>query len=77
MVEGAGDHCCEYMTDGRVVVLGPIGRNCGAGMTGGLAYILDEGDDFAQRVNQDVKYYRIQSESAKKELHDLIKEFTN
>ena len=51
VVEGTGDHCCEYMTDGRVVVLGPIGRNCGAGMTGGLAYILDEGEDFAQRVN--------------------------
>lgn len=51
VVEGAGDHCCEYMTDGRVVVLGSIGRNCGAGMTGGLAFILDEGDDFALRVN--------------------------
>merc|ERR1719331_1895744 len=43
VVEGAGDHCCEYMTNGAVVSLGPIGRNAAAGMTGGVAYFLDEG----------------------------------
>lgn len=75
VVEGAGDHCCEYMTDGRVVVLGSVGRNCGAGMTGGLAFILDQGDDFAQRVSSDVKHYRIHSEATKKELYGLIQEF--
>jgi glutamate synthase (ferredoxin) len=43
VVEGTGDHCCEYMTNGAVVTLGPIGRNAAAGMTGGVAYFLDEG----------------------------------
>jgi glutamate synthase (ferredoxin) len=43
VVEGTGDHCCEYMTNGAVVALGPIGRNAAAGMTGGVAYFLDEG----------------------------------
>jgi len=42
VIEGAGDHCCEYMTGGVIVVLGKVGRNVGAGMTGGLAYFLDE-----------------------------------
>ena len=42
VVEGAGDHCCEYMTGGIVVVLGPTGRNFAAGMSGGIAYVLDE-----------------------------------
>lgn len=41
MIEGAGDHCCEYMTAGVVVVLGSAGRNIGAGMTGGLGYFYD------------------------------------
>jgi len=44
VIEGAGDHCCEYMTGGVVVVLGPVGRNFGAGMSNGLAYVLDEGE---------------------------------
>jgi glutamate synthase domain-containing protein 3 len=42
VVEGAGDHCCEYMTGGVVVVLGPVGRNFAAGMSNGIAYVLDE-----------------------------------
>jgi glutamate synthase (NADPH/NADH) large chain/glutamate synthase (ferredoxin) len=42
VVEGVGDHGCEYMTGGRIVVLGPTGRNFGAGMSGGIAYVLDE-----------------------------------
>ena len=42
VTEGAGDHCCEYMTGGKVVILGSTGRNIGAGMTGGIAFIIDE-----------------------------------
>lgn len=72
VVEGAGDHCCEYMTDGRVVVLGGVGRNCGAGMTGGLAYIMDTGADFAQRVNSDVRIQRVATPAAEAELKELI-----
>ena len=51
VVEGAGDHCCEYMTGGVVVILGETGRNFGAGMTGGAAYVLDEEGTFDQRYN--------------------------
>ena len=46
-----GDHGCEYMTGGQVVVLGPAGRNFGAGMSGGIAYVLDEDGSFPSRVN--------------------------
>jgi glutamate synthase domain-containing protein 3 len=52
VVEGVGDHGCEYMTGGRVVVLGATGRNFAAGMSGGVAYILDEKGDFATRCNK-------------------------
>jgi glutamate synthase domain-containing protein 2/glutamate synthase domain-containing protein 3 len=51
VVEGVGDHGCEYMTGGRVAVLGRTGRNFAAGMSGGIAYVLDEDGDFAQRCN--------------------------
>ncbi len=51
VVEGVGDHGCEYMTGGTVLILGATGRNFGAGMTGGTAYVFDEGDNFAQRYN--------------------------
>ena len=51
VVEGVGDHGCEYMTGGRVVVLGPTGRNFAAGMSGGIAYVLDEEGAFAKRCN--------------------------
>ncbi len=51
VVEGAGDHCCEYMTGGVVIVLGRTGRNFAAGMSGGIAYVLDEDDTFASRCN--------------------------
>jgi glutamate synthase domain-containing protein 3 len=51
VVEGAGDHACEYMTGGSVLVLGPVGRNFGAGMTGGTAYVLDPDGRLAGRVN--------------------------
>src|SRR5581483_510076 len=52
VVEAVGDHGCEYMTGGRVVVIGPTGRNFAAGMSGGVAYVLDETGDFATRCNQ-------------------------
>jgi glutamate synthase (NADPH/NADH) large chain len=51
VVEGAGDHCCEYMTGGIVIVLGPTGRNFAAGMSGGVAYVLDETGDFEKLCN--------------------------
>ena len=51
VVEGVGDHGCEYMTGGVVVVIGKTGRNFAAGMSGGVAYVLDEAGDFAERCN--------------------------
>ncbi|MCC9000384.1 MAG: glutamate synthase subunit alpha, partial [Candidatus Contendobacter sp.] len=54
VVEGVGDHGCEYMTGGVVVVLGPSGRNFAAGMSGGIAYVLDETGDFIRRANRDM-----------------------
>jgi glutamate synthase (NADPH/NADH) large chain len=51
VVEGVGDHGCEYMTGGRVVVLGGTGRNFGAGMSGGIAYVYDDDGSFPSRVN--------------------------
>ena len=52
VVEAVGDHGCEYMTGGKVVVLGPTGRNFAAGMSGGIAYVLDEAGDFPTRCNK-------------------------
>jgi glutamate synthase (NADPH/NADH) large chain len=54
VVEGVGDHGCEYMTGGRVVVLGPTGRNFGAGMSGGIAYVYDPDGTFGERVNYEM-----------------------
>src|SRR5436190_664271 len=54
VIEGAGAHCCEYMTAGVVVVLGPVGRNFAAGMSNGIAYVLDEAETFAARLNSDM-----------------------
>ncbi len=54
VVEGVGDHGCEYMTGGRVVVLGSTGRNFGAGMSGGIAYVLDRNNDFDRKVNHEM-----------------------
>lgn len=56
VVEGTGDHGCEYMTGGKVVVLGKTGRNFAAGMSGGVAYVLDEDDSFPSRCNQEMVY---------------------
>lgn len=54
VIEGVGDHGCEYMTGGRVVVLGKTGRNFAAGMSGGIAYVLDEDDSFSSRLNTEM-----------------------
>ena len=52
VVEGIGDHGCEYMTGGRVVILGETGRNFGAGMSGGVAYIWDPAKNFSKNLNK-------------------------
>mgnify|MGYP000573881169 CR=1 FL=1 len=52
VVEGVGDHGCEYMTGGRVVVIGKVGKNFAAGMSGGVAYVLDENNDLYTKVNK-------------------------
>jgi len=54
VVEGVGDHGCEYMTGGRVIVLGETGKNFAAGMSGGIAYVFEDGYDFAQRCNTEM-----------------------
>ena len=73
VVEGVGDHGCEYMTAGTVVVIGETGRNFGAGMTGGTAYVLDEKQQFEQRFNPDwVKIEKMKSEADVKSLMALI-----
>ncbi|KAK8649235.1 hypothetical protein V6N13_129968 [Hibiscus sabdariffa] len=73
VVEGTGDHCCEYMTGGCVVVLGKVGRNVAAGMTGGLAYILDEDDTLIPKVNKEiVKIQRVTAPVGQMQLKSLI-----
>ncbi|WP_165222717.1 glutamate synthase large subunit [Aquisphaera insulae] len=54
VVEGTGDHCCEYMTGGVAVIIGRTGRNFAAGMSGGMAFVLDEAGDFSRRCNKDM-----------------------
>jgi glutamate synthase (NADPH/NADH) large chain len=72
VIEGAGDHCCEYMTDGVVVVLGPTGMNFGAGMTGGFAYVLDMDRNFVDLYNHElIDIHRITPESMEAHLHHL------
>ena len=73
VVEGAGDHCCEYMTGGRTVVLGPTGRNFAAGMSGGVAYVLDEVGNFDYFCNMEmVELSLIEDSHDSKELHGYI-----
>ncbi|HWA87414.1 MAG TPA: glutamate synthase large subunit [Opitutus sp.] len=73
VVEGVGDHACEYMTGGRVVVLGTTGRNFAAGMSGGVAYVLDERGDFAKHVNQSmVGIEKLESRSEIAEVRAMI-----
>ena len=73
VVEGVGDHGCEYMTAGVVAILGETGRNFGAGMTGGTAYVLDEKGEFEKKYNSDwVKLEKVTSETDIKNLMALI-----
>ncbi len=74
VVEGAGDHCCEYMTGGMVVVLGRTGINFGAGFTGGFAYVLDTDRDFVDRYNHDlIDIHRVTHESMEAHLQHLLR----
>jgi len=72
VVEGIGDHGCEYMTGGRVVVLGKIGRNFGAGMSGGIAYVYDVYKDFADRCNPEMIDLDPCTEADRDELFGMI-----
>ncbi|WP_219835793.1 glutamate synthase large subunit [Paenibacillus sp. R14(2021)] len=73
VVEGTGDHGCEYMTGGRVVILGPTGRNFAAGMSGGVAYVLDEAGDFYKHCNIEmVLLERVEDERDSEELQAMI-----
>ena len=74
VVEGVGDHGCEYMTGGRVVVLGPTGRNFAAGMSGGVAYVLDADGTFESRCNMGIVGFDPIEEADAIELHELIEE---
>ncbi len=78
VVEGVGDHCCEYMTGGLVTVLGNTGHNFGAGMTGGFAYVLDQHNTFVDKYNHElVEIQRISSEdmeSHRNHLRGVIRE---
>lgn len=74
VIEGAGDHCCEYMTGGRVVILGSVGRNFAAGMSGGLAYVLNEDNNFDYFCNMEmVELSLIEDLADERELKGLIK----
>ena len=76
MVEGTGDHCCEYMTGGHITILGDTGVNFGAGMTGGFAYVLDETRTFFDKCNRSlINLERITTEEMqphRKYLKELI-----
>jgi glutamate synthase domain-containing protein 2/glutamate synthase domain-containing protein 3 len=73
VVEGVGDHGCEYMTGGRVIVLGATGKNFAAGMSGGIAYVLDEHGGFERRCNPEmVKLYRLEDAAEIDEVRQMI-----
>src|SRR5437660_802679 len=76
VVEAVGDHGCEYMTGGRVVVLGPTGRNFAAGMSGGIAYVLDEEGEVSRSCNPEmVKLYKLEDPEEIAEVQELIRRF--
>ena len=79
VVEGAGDHCCEYMTGGTITVLGTTGVNFGAGMTGGFAYVLDQDRSFIDKFNSElVEIHRVNAEYMepyRNHLRNNIREF--
>merc|ERR1712238_490089 len=73
VAEGAGDHCCEYMTGGVVVMLGSVGRNVGAGMTGGIGYFYDADNSFDDKVNLEiVKVQRLSTTEGEAQLKHMI-----
>ncbi|HEX4601352.1 MAG TPA: glutamate synthase large subunit [Gemmatimonadales bacterium] len=74
VVEGAGAHCCEYMTAGIVVVLGSVGRNFGAGMSNGVAYVLDEAECLPLRINPDAVALRALDEADEQLVLGLVRE---
>ncbi len=75
VVEGVGDHGCEYMTGGRVVVLGKTGKNFAAGMSGGIAYVLDEDNDLYIRINKEMVFSEeVSNKYDVMELKEMIKE---
>ena len=78
VIEGTGDHCCEYMTGGIVVVLGSTGRNIGAGMTGGIAFLLDENDSVKPKVNTEiVEIYKLTTPEQESLLKPLLEQHLN
>ena len=75
VVEGVGEHGCEYMTGGVAVILGETGRNFGAGMTGGVAYVYDAAAQFERRCNRDlIALSRLDSEADEAQLRTLLEE---
>ena len=74
VIEGAGNHCCEYMTGGIVVLLGRAGRNFGAGMSNGVAYVLDEARTFEGRINHDMVEAAELDDEDVEVLHRLVRE---
>ncbi|WP_149277191.1 glutamate synthase large subunit [Pareuzebyella sediminis] len=78
VVEGIGDHGCEYMTGGVAVILGEVGRNFGAGMSGGIAYVFDEKENFRKKCNNDdLNLLEVTEDNDIKELKDLIESHYN
>jgi len=78
VVEGIGDHGCEYMTGGIAIILGEVGRNFGAGMSGGIAYVFDEKDTFHRKCNtQALNLLKVDEEKDIKQLRDLIESHYN
>ncbi len=74
VIEAVGDHGCEYMTGGRVVVLGSTGRNFGAGMSGGIAYVLDQAGDFASHCNMEtIELERLEDEEESAQVKGMIR----
>jgi glutamate synthase (NADPH/NADH) large chain len=72
VVEGIGDHGCEYMTGGRAVVLGPTGRNFAAGMSGGVAFVYDPGGSFPTRINREMVLVEATDADDRVWLRDLL-----
>jgi glutamate synthase (ferredoxin) len=78
VVEGIGDHGCEYMTGGVAVILGGVGRNFGAGMSGGIAYVLNKDGSFEKRCNgEDLNLLPVEEDNDVKQLKELIENHYN